>query len=289
MIDGFSPAPQRTIAVQTAGVGAVRGAWPAKDPSVIQDFWLDLTRQVVSIIPPDPVATIAVSVVSAAETPPVVTYSGTDGMMAMLRVSGGTDGDNPTFGITVQFASGRSLVVSAVLPIRAVAGEASPPGQGAATLEGSTAIMGGGEVIAGPSSIDLSALSALPGSPQQGDGLVLIRPPSSNAPDLPGSAYLYSAQLLATGSQLEAETTRAQGAEETNATSISALQSTVSTLQAALTALESSVATISAGGLSQAGLVTALNAALTGSSVGTTNTGPNGGVWRNGTFLSIGN
>lgn len=120
VLDGFSPVPR-------GGIGRSPSIliWPAKDPSDVLDYEIDIGPAILGN-EGDSIAAINISATPAATGDIVVTQVAADGEIAVVWISGGVAGTIYVVQVTISTASGRTLHRSILLPVQALATTAVP-------------------------------------------------------------------------------------------------------------------------------------------------------------------
>jgi hypothetical protein len=115
VLDGFAPVPRG--ATQTVPVLL---AWPAKDPSDLLDYQLDVTEALAGD-EADAITTLDVQITPDAQGDLTMTASGAEGCRAVLWLSGGQIGTTYTVMLTLGTGGGRTISRAVQLPVLALA------------------------------------------------------------------------------------------------------------------------------------------------------------------------
>jgi hypothetical protein len=111
LLDSFVPVPRGSTAVAPPPLN-----WPAKDPSDVLDYQLDISPAVVGN-DGDSIATLDVEVAPSNPGDLALNSAATDGTKAVLWLSGGQSGTVYTVTLMITTVSGRALQRSVLLPV----------------------------------------------------------------------------------------------------------------------------------------------------------------------------
>lgn len=119
-LDGFAPVPRGAVSTAIAPL-----AWPAKDPSDVLDYQLDIAAALAGN-EGDAIASVAAEVTPAGEGDLVVNSVAADGAVAILWVGAGRSGIVYTVELNITTLAGRTVNRAVLLPVISLT-EGLPP------------------------------------------------------------------------------------------------------------------------------------------------------------------
>jgi hypothetical protein len=119
VLDGFFPVPRGVVPLPPS-----RLAWPAKDPSDVLDYELDISEALAGTRD-DTITSIDVTVRPSTSGGLTAGNMAADGTVAVVWFSGGVAGTTYSVQVAVGTANGRLIGRTVLLPVRSLAGVTS--------------------------------------------------------------------------------------------------------------------------------------------------------------------
>jgi hypothetical protein len=132
VLDGFVPVPRGAAVAAPPPL-----SWPAKDPSDVLDYVLDVSAALVGN-EGDGIASIAVTIAPNATGDLVMNSAAADGQTAVFWFAAGQVGTVYSVQVTITMQSGRTLGRALLLPVLALA--STPPPSETLTTDAGTVI-----------------------------------------------------------------------------------------------------------------------------------------------------